>query len=60
MFSERKYTYVYLKYIKKIYVKIGYSGYDSGKNVLLVIDPLRDNMYAKLYAIKKYKLFPYS
>ena len=24
---------------KKIYVKIRYSGYDSGKNVLLVIDP---------------------
>ena len=28
--------------IIKIYVKIGYSGYDSGKNVLLVIDPLKD------------------
>ena len=25
----------------KIYVKIGYSGYDSGKNFLLVIDPLK-------------------
>ena len=30
---------------KKIYVKYGYSGYDSGKNVLLVIDPLMNSLF---------------
>ena len=32
---------------KPIFVKIGYSGYDSGKIVLLVIDPLRGSMNAR-------------